>query len=449
MYYKRLIKPTVCAGLALTMILTTVGGMDSVRSTSVTTETELAGMSFVLGQFAETKTEVPEPSDPEAIVALSDGTQVASPTAIAATATPAPTAAPVKETKEVKKETKKKESKYKNLGISIASEYVNVRKQPNTESKVLGKLYRGAAARIVARKGDWVQIKSGKVTGYIKKEYLAIGFSAEKLEDNFGTKLATVSTQTLKVREEKSTDCTILTLVPEGEVLEVVREDKEWVKVMVDDTTRGFVSKEFVNINCEFKKAISIKEEQAKIRRQKKAAAAEARAAEELRQRQAAEAAARQQAQATKKPSSSSNSSSSKKPSSSSNSSSSSGKVAGSGNGAVIAAFALNFVGNPYVYGGTSLTNGTDCSGFTQSVFSRFGISLPRVSGSQAGVGKSISVSSAKAGDLIFYASGGSINHVALCIGNGRIVHASTPRTGIKTSNMYYRTPYCARRVVE
>ncbi len=108
----------------------------------------------------------------------------------------------------------------------------------------------------------------------------------------------------------------------------------------------------------------------------------------------------------------------------------------------------MQFVGNPYVYGGSSLTHGTDCSGFTQAVFRKFGISLPRTSGSQSGVGKKISVSSARAGDLIFYAKNGRVNHVAICIGGGRVVHASNPTTGITTSNMNYRTPYCARRVI-
>ena len=121
---------------------------------------------------------------------------------------------------------------------------------------------------------------------------------------------------------------------------------------------------------------------------------------------------------------------------------------ASSGDGESIAAYALQFVGNPYVYGGTSLTNGTDCSGFTMSVFSHFGISLPRTSSSQATVGTRIDWHDARAGDLIFYGSGGSVGHVALCIGGGRVVHASSSRTGIKTSPIDYRTPITARRVL-
>ena len=116
--------------------------------------------------------------------------------------------------------------------------------------------------------------------------------------------------------------------------------------------------------------------------------------------------------------------------------------------GSAIASYALQFVGNPYVYGGSSLTHGTDCSGFSQAVFRKFGINLPRTSSEQSGVGKKISVSSARAGDLIFYARNGHVNHVAICIGGGRVVHASNPTTGITTSNIGYRTPYCARRVI-
>ena len=110
--------------------------------------------------------------------------------------------------------------------------------------------------------------------------------------------------------------------------------------------------------------------------------------------------------------------------------------------------FARQFEGNPYVYGGTSLTSGADCSGFTQSVFAHFGISTGRSSRDQAARGKSIPVSDAKPGDLLFYASGDYINHVAIYIGGGQVIHASNPRTGIKISNVSYRTPYSVRRVL-
>ena len=381
--------------------------------------------------------------------------------------------------------TPKPKSEYENVGISVAADYVNVRKKPNTDSKVVGKLYRGSAAKIVKKVGDWVKIKSGQVEGYIMSDYLAIGYSAEKMVDKFGTKIATINTETLKVREAKNTDCAVLTLVSGEESFEVIREDKDWVKIMVDGDTKGFVSKEYVDITVKFKKAVSIEEEREAARKKAAAEAAAARAEQEAQQRQQQQASSNSGSSSSSSSSSSSGSSSnssssgssshksssgssssshkssssgsSNKSSSSSssnkssgggNSSNGSGDVIGSGDGSAIASYALQFVGNPYVYGGTSLTNGTDCSGFTMSVFRKFGISLPRTSGSQSGVGRKISVSEARAGDLIFYARNGHVNHVALCIGGGRVVHASNPSVGITTSNIGYRTPYCARRVI-
>lgn len=113
----------------------------------------------------------------------------------------------------------------------------------------------------------------------------------------------------------------------------------------------------------------------------------------------------------------------------------------GSGRGAEIAKYALRFVGNPYVYGGTSLTNGADCSGFTMSVHKHFGISIPRKSTDQGYGGKRISLNAIQPGDILYYG-----NHVGIYIGNGQIVHASSEKTGIKISSYTYRTPICAAR---
>ena len=114
--------------------------------------------------------------------------------------------------------------------------------------------------------------------------------------------------------------------------------------------------------------------------------------------------------------------------------------------GQQIASYAVQFVGNPYIYGGTSLTNGADCSGFVQSVFANFGIGLSRTAASQASGGTSVSLDSLQAGDLLFYSSSGSIDHVALYIGGGQIVHAANSASGIIISNAYYSTPVAARR---
>ena len=108
--------------------------------------------------------------------------------------------------------------------------------------------------------------------------------------------------------------------------------------------------------------------------------------------------------------------------------------------------FAVQFVGNPYVWGGTSLTNGADCSGFTQSVFAHFGISLPRTAAEQCGSGTPVDLGSIQPGDLLFYDGGSGIGHVSIYMGNGQVVHASNASTGITISSYGYRTPCAARR---
>lgn len=452
-------------------------------STTMGSETELAGMSYTLDQYCSVQTGAAQ-SDPEAIVAFDDtvadtgGTNTTISGTAVAGETPEPSEAPTATA------TPKPESEYANVGISIAADYVNIRKGPSTEDEIVGKLYRGSAATIKETKGDWVMIRSGSVTGYIMKDYLAIGYSAEKLIDNFGTKYATVTTETLKVREEKNTNCAVLTLISGEESYEVIKEESEWAKICVDGDTTGYVSKDYVKISVQFKKAVSIEEEREEARRKAAAEEAERKQQEQERARKAAESS--QKSSESKSNSGSSGNSGSGgsgsggKSSSSSNKGSSGssngsggasgksessegsggasgssdssdgggGSVLGSGDGSAVASYALKFVGNPYVYGGSSLTKGTDCSGFSMSVFRKFGISLPRTSREQSRTGKKIKVSEAGAGDLIFYASGGRVNHVAICIGGGRVVHASRPGVGITTSNMNYRTPYCARRVL-
>ena len=150
-----------------------------------------------------------------------------------------------------------------------------------------------------------------------------------------------------------------------------------------------------------------------------------------------------EEARKAEEASNSSNEESNEGSSSASNTSGSGSSVSasGSGLGLEIANYALRFVGNPYVSGGTSLTNGADCSGFTWAVHKHFGITIPRISRDQAVGGKNVSISAVQAGDIIYYG-----NHVAIYIGNGKVVHASTRETGIKISNYTYRPPLCVRR---
>lgn len=351
-------------------------------------------------------------------------------------------------------EEEKEASKYDGIVLAKVNNYLNVRKHPTEEAKVVGKLYKGAAGTILKQKNGWTKIESGEVTGWVKDEFLVTGEGVETYANKVCKKVATVTVQTLRVREKATQKAKILTLVPEGEDYKVLKEGKNWVAIKVDQDVKGYVSKEYVDIDFQFDDAVSREEE----KKAEEAAARELeRQAEEQRQQQEAAAESASSTSNTSNTSSTSNSSSTSSSSSSSSSNSSSGSSsssdksyssAGSTTRQNIVNFAVQFVGNPYVYGGTSLTNGTDCSGFTQSVYRNFGISISRTSREQATNGRSVSLSDVQPGDLIFYKNGSSIGHVALYIGNGQVVHASSPESGIKISNMYYRTPYCARSIV-
>lgn len=274
---------------------------------------------------------------------------------------------------------------YTNLGIAQVDGNLNVREAPGTEAKVVGKMPNNAACEIIGVDGEWTQIESGKVSGYVKTEYLATGAEAAVLAEQVKQTIGTVNTTTLYVREQPNTDCSIITAMPMGEEIEIVEVLDGWVKINVD-VDEGYVSSDYLDISVELPKAQTMTE----VRY---------------------------------------------------------------GNGVSdvrvsLVQYATQFVGNPYVWGGTSLTRGADCSGFVLSVFANYGISLPHSSVAQAGCGAKISSSEAQPGDLFFYGNGSRINHVAIYIGNGQVVHASSPRTGIKISSAYYRNPVKVVRVI-
>ncbi|MDD3172801.1 MAG: NlpC/P60 family protein [Herbinix sp.] len=359
-------------------------------------------------------------------------------------------------------------SPYENLGVSIADDYVNIRKDASTDSEVVGKLYRGCAADILEKlEAGWVKIKSGEVEGYIASDFLAIGDEAESMIDQYATKYATVNTQTLRVRARPDTDSDILTLIPVGETYVITNENKGWVKILLGndedtgDEYTGFLNKEFITISVEFKYAVSIEEENRILKEQQEAIQAEKERKEKLAQeeaerneaaRQAQEAAKAEDRDDSNSSSGSSNTGSNSSSNTSSNSSSNTSSNSSS-NSSVrdeIVSYALKFVGNPYVWGGESLTNGADCSGFVQAIYADFGYRIPRTSADQASnAGKKVSESEMLPGDLIFYAySNGRVHHVAMYIGNGKIVHAANSRQGIITSQYNYNDIYCIRRII-
>ena len=281
---------------------------------------------------------------------------------------------------------------FQKLAISIAKDFVYVRKSASTGCKAIGKLHRGSAGTILGKKGAWVKISSGSLKGYVKKEYIATGADAEKLAEKYGTKYAVLKkgTSVLNVREEKNTSSDIVTQLPEGKRYTVKSENADWCKVKVKGKS-GYIAKEYVHTKYSFKEAKSLKK---KTKETVRSYASENKAES-------------------------------------------------------LISYAKQFIGNKYVWGGTSLTNGTDCSGFTLRVFQKFGYSLPRTSAEQAGCGSSVKLSELKPGDLVFYKRGGRVHHVAIYIGGGQIVHAAGAKWGIITSNMNYSRVSHARRILK
>ena len=274
---------------------------------------------------------------------------------------------------------------YTNLGIANVDNNLNIRAAAAEDGKLVGKLPKNAACEVLDSDDTWAHIKSGKVEGYVSLEFLLTGIPAKRRAEELATTMARVTTDSLKVRAEANTESEVITLVPNGEELEVADVEGDWVRVYLDDE-EVFVSAEYVEVSSELGTAITMTE-----------------------------------------------------------------LLYGQGVSDVrvdLCQYAKEFLGNPYVWGGTSLTKGADCSGYVLSIFKKYGVNLPHSSVAQAGSGTTIQVSEAQPGDLIFYGNGKSINHVAIYIGGGQVIHASNPKTGIRISNVSYRSPVKAVRIL-
>ena len=345
-------------------------------------------------------------------------------------------------------------SEFADIAVAQVNHYVNVRQEPDTESEILGKLYDKSAATVLETTEDgWYRITSGNVNGYVKAEYVVVG--DEELARSVGTRLATVTTTTLFVRTEPTTEAKVLTMLPDGDDVVVTDESTEgWAKVSTADGD-GYVALDYVTLSTEYIHAESKAEEEARLAREEAERQAAARAAEEARkarEAEAARAAAEQEAarkaaekQEVKKSGAGSSAGSSSGSSAGSGSGSSAGQSAqtASSNGQAVVDYARQFLGNPYVYGGNSLTNGTDCSGFVKGVYAAFGINLPRTSSEQRSVGYAVSLSEIQPGDIVCYSG-----HVGIYAGNNTLIHASNEKTGITlTSPVTYRSVLAVRRI--
>ena len=311
------------------------------------------------------------------------------------------------------------------LVASTASDFVYIRKEASQDSEILGKLYSNSVGEILAEAdaNGWIKIKSGDVTGYVKKDYVAEGSKAQEIADNVSKKQATVTTTTLRVRAAADPESDVISLIGKGEQLDIIKEENGWYKVNTADG-EGYISADFADVEQIYPEAVSIETER--------------KEQEEKEAKEKAEKEAKQKSTSQK-----SSASGSTKSSGSTASSKSSGSTSGSSQGQAVVNYAMQFIGNPYVWGGSSLTNGTDCSGFTMSVYSHFGVSLPHYDGAQRSCGTAVSsLAEAQPGDLICY-----YGHVGIYIGNGQIVHASNPRTGITTGSATYRQIAAIRRI--
>lgn len=299
---------------------------------------------------------------------------------------------------------------YANIAIaSKIKEYLNIRSEASKDSEALGKLYKNGAATVLEVLDGWYKIKSGSVTGYISADYVVVGDEATCKAAS--TRIGKVTAASLRLRKKASTDAEVKTLITEGSKLTVLDESIDgWYKVKYKSYT-GYVSADYVKVSTQYTYAESKEEEKARLE-----------AEEEARK------------EAAKKKNNKKNNSSNKtynKPTSK--------------NGQAVANYAVQFVGNPYKWGGTSLTKGADCSGFVMKVYEAFGIKLPHSSYDLRRVGKKVKASEMQPGDIICYSG-----HVAIYIGNGKIVHASNKKEGIKISSNYrYKKVLAIRRVIK
>ena len=356
------------------------------------------------------------------------------------------------------------------LAFAQCEEYINIRQNPDTDGEVVAKIYNHGAAEIEEQDGDWYKIRSGNAEGYVKAEYFATGAEAESIAEQAAYRVAEVYPDQLNVRTEPSEDSDVVTVASKDQELEVVDWSGDWMKVALGDDVYGYINAYYVGYNVYYPQAETIEEEQTRLAAEQQAAeswddASETSAEnpqETVTETEAPYTEPETSAPETEAPWTEPETSApeteapwtepetsapeTEAPWTEPETSAPETEAPSYGVGQQIADYAVQFVGNPYVWGGTSLTNGADCSGFTLSVFANFGIGLSRTAESQSYGGTPVDFGSLQPGDLIFYNSTGSIDHVAIYIGGSQIVHAANSRKGIIISDAYYQTPVCARR---
>lgn len=316
------------------------------------------------------------------------------------------------------------ESEYADLALANVTHYVNVRTEPNTSSTIVGKIYHGAVAQILettdGEDGEWFRIVSGNVEGYIKSEFFLYGAAAEDAIEDYVTRYAVVEVDRLNVRKEADVESGRIGYVDRGEKVEILENLGEWMKVQYTESKTGYVAAQYVTVKEEFVYAKTLEEE-----------AAELAAKRALEERQSVpETAAAENTTVIATPPSGDYSTNSELR-------------------AEVVNYAMQFLGNRYVHGGSSLESGTDCSGFTSLIYAVFGYSVSRTpSGQLSSSGRSITYSEAQPGDIICYGSK-KCTHVGLYIGDGQIIHSANSRKGVIISDATYDNILGVKNVID
>lgn len=372
--------------------------------------------------------------------------------------------------------------------------YVNVRTQPSTDTgEVVGILKNHDSAIIESVEDDgWYKIKSGDVEGYVAAWLIKTGDEAAAIAPTVAYNYAVNNAVSLNVRAQADEGSDVVTSLDEGAEAEIVADEGNWFKVALDSDTYGYVSKDYVEEKTAYPTAKTIDQMMSDTEAEKQAEqAADAAGSSDASADQGGETAAPADASQTQETAAQTDASQTQETAAQTEApqtqetaaqteapqtqetaaqteapqtqetaaqteapqteapQTEAAAPAASATGSAVVAYASQFVGNPYVWGGTSLTSGADCSGFTMSVFANFGVSLPHYAASQLSCGTQVSIDSLAPGDLVFFSStGGEIDHVAIYVGGGSIVHAANSKSGICYGSLNWMTPVAACRVV-